>query len=653
MFISRRLYADIISLMAPSAPKVDLGGRNFVAGEWLVETPLNRVSRRGVTTRLEPKAMEVLVYLAERAGAVVPKEELISAIWAETFVTDQVLTNAIWQLRQAFGRSKDAEFIQTIPKGGYRLVAPVTLPEPPAAEPVARAGLLPPMGRSWRRLSMRWAAIGGSVVVAAALLMIGLARRSSDMQSLPEPRPLKRRVMIAVLPFQNLSGDPQQEYFSNGMTEEMILQLGLLQPERVGVIARASAMTYQGSEKRVDQIGKELGVDYILEGSVRRQDRRVRVTAQLVDVSTQTQVWGHNYEQDWSDTLLVQTDIARAIAEQIRLQLTPAQRARLADARAVHPEAYELYLKGRYHGGFRSAADAQRTIEYFKQSTELDPSFAAAHAELAQAYVNRQSTHFAARPGEGYLEAKSAALRALELDPALAEAHVARGAVASEFEWDWLTAEREFQRALQLNPSSEDGHRRYAELLMCAGRLGAAVAQIEQARAVDPLSATTISRAAFTYFFARDYDRSIAESKKALAIDPGYFLPYGYLAWNYGQQGRYQEALQAAQKGVSLTDQLDTRLNLARAYIGVGEKARARQLLREVEGASGKGYFHLYYVAMVYAYLGDKDTALGYLEKSYERRERAMKIIKVDPRYDLLRGEPRFQELVRRMKFPN
>ncbi len=352
---------DIIPAMPRSAPKLELGDRNFILGEWLVEISLNRVSRRGVTTRLEPKAMEVLVYLAERAGAVVPKEELISAVWAGTFVTDQVLTNAVWQLRQVFGRSKNAEFIQTIPKGGYRLVAPVALPEAPLAEPVAPA-VLPAPGRSpwWRSRRMHWAAIGVLPVLAVAWLTIGLGRRSLDRQPQPEPQP--RRIMLVVLPFQNLSGDPKQEYFSNGMTEEMILQLGLLHPERVGVIARASAVTYKDSGKRVDQIGKELGVDYILEGSVRRQGRRVRVTAQLVDVSTQTQVWGRNYEQDWTDTLLVQTDIARAIAEQIQLQLTPAQRARLAEARAVHPEAYELYLKGRYQGSMRSSGDAQRTI---------------------------------------------------------------------------------------------------------------------------------------------------------------------------------------------------------------------------------------------------------------------------------------------------
>ncbi len=642
--------------MPDETPKLDQGlhSHAFLVGEWQVQPLLNTISKGEQTARLEPKVMQVLVCLAEHVGEVVAKEELIRAVWPDTFVTDQVLTTAIYQLRQSFGEdARSSRLIQTIPKGGYRLTAMVTYPERPAAEPAGDVGLQPAAESRWRRFSVQWAVGAAALIIVAVLFAINLVRRSEVRQPQPGPQPLARRVMIAVLPFQNLSGDPQQDYFSNGMTEEMILQLGLLQPERVGVIARASVMTYQGSDKRVDQIGKELEVNYILEGSVRRQGRRVRVTAQLVDVGTQTQVWGRNYEQDWSDTLLVQTDIARAIAEQIRLQLTPAQQARLAGGRAVHPEAYELFLKGRYHRAFRSVADAQRTIEYFKQVTALDPTFAAAHAELALAYVSRHSAHFASRPGEGYQEAKWAAQRALELDPSLAEAHIAIGAVASEYEWDWGAAEREFQRALQLNPNSEDGHRRYAELLMCMGRLSGAVAEIEQARALDPLSAVTVARAAFTYFFARDYERSIGESQKALAIDPGDFLPYGYLSWAYGEQGRHQEALQAAQKGASLTDQLDTRLNMARAYARVGDKARARQLLQEVEGASARGYFHLYYVGMVHAYLGEKDVALEYLEKSFERRERAMKIIKVDPRFDLLRSEPRFQELVRRMKFPD
>ena len=636
-------------------PRQGLHSQTFFVSEWRVDPFANSVSKGDQTTRLEPKVMQVLVCLAEHPGTVVAKEDLIRTVWADTFVSDQVLTTAIYQLRHTFGEdARSARFIQTIPKGGYRLTAAVAFSEPSSASSEASPSIPPSPEVRWWRSSTRRVMVSASVIAtAAALLVVGMANHAPNPRSNAATSLSNRRVMIAVLPFENLSGDPQQEYFSSGMTEEMILQLGLLQPERVGVIARASSMTYKASEKRIDQIAHELGVDYILEGSVRRQDRRVRVTAELVEVKSQTAVWGNNYEQDWSDTLLVQTDIARAIAEQVRVRLTPAQRARLAAARAVHSEAYELYLKGRLHRTLRSGADAKQSIEYFKRATELDPSFAAAHAELALAYVNRHSSHFAARPGEGYEEAKAAASRALELDPSAAEGHIAIGAVASEYEWDWSAAKREFQRALQLNPSSEEGHRRYAELLLCTGRLSDAVDEIKQAKALDPLSAVTTGRAAFTYFFVRDYDRSIAESKKALTIDPADFLPYGYLSWAYGEQGRHPEALQAAQRGASLTDQLDTRLNLARAYARVGQKALARQLLREVQNSPGKGYFHLYYVAMVHAYLGEKDLALALLEKSLERRERAMKIIQIDPRFDLLRSEPRFQQLVQRMKFPS
>ncbi len=641
--------------MSQAMPKLDQGlhWRVFVVGDWQVQPALNSVSKGAQTIRLEPKVMQVLVYLVEHAGEVVNKEELIRAVWADTFVTDQALTTAIYQLRQAFGEgARGSRYIQTIPKGGYRLTAPVRFPETELVGP-EHANVTTPAVHPRRLFAVRWVTIGILVVVAVTVLAVSVVSRLSNKASPSQASGLKRRVMIAVLPFKNLSGDPQQEYFSNGMTEEMILQLGLLQPERMGVIARASAMTYKDSEKRVDQIGKELGVDYILEGSVRRQDQRVRVTVELVEVQTQTQVWGRNYEQNWTDALLVQTDIARAIAEQIQLQLTPTQRARLAGARPYHPEAYELYLKARYHWGFRSPADVQRTIEYFRQATQLDPAFAPAQAGLALAYVTRHATHFAARPGEGYQEAKAAAVRALELDPALPEAHIALGAIAAEFEWDWETAERELRSGIQLNPNSEGGHLRYSELLLGNGRLGEAVAEIEEARRLDPISLTAVSRAAFTYFFARDYDRSIAESKKMIALDPGDFLPWGYLSWAYGQQGKNEEALEAVRKAVSLTEQLDTRLNLARAYALAGEKSRARQILQEVQHSSGRGYFHLYYVAMVHAYLGEKDVALDYLERSFQRHERAMRIIKVDPRFDLLRGEPRFQALVQQMKFPN
>ncbi len=624
-------------------PHQGLRQQSFLVGNWTVDPLLNSVSLGTQSTRLEPKTMQVLVCLAGRAGDVVPKEDLIRAVWPDAFVTDQVLTTAIYQLRQAFGEdAQSSRFIQTIPKGGYRLKAKVVPVSSSISETENLTTPVVPQRHSWRRVL----AYG----VPALALLMALAIYFWPRRS---PTPAKQQSILAVLPFDNLSGDPSQEYFSDGMTEEMIQQLGVLDPPRLSVIARASVMTYKGSGKRVDQIGKELGVDYVLEGSVRREGGRVRVTAQLIDARTQTQVWGQNYDQDWRDTLLVQTDIARATAQQIRLQLTPAQQARLAGARVVHSEAYELYLKGRFGRTYRSIADAERSIAYFRQAVDLDPTFAAAHAGLALAHVNRHSAHFAARPGQGYEEAKVAAQRALELDPALPEAHIAVGAVANEFEWDWAAAEQEFLRALQLNPNSEDGHRRYAELLMCTGRLSAAIAEIEEARKLDPLSTVTIGRAAFTYFFARDYSRSIAESEKALATDPGDFLPYGYLAWAYGEQGRHAEALAAAQKGAARTTQLDTQLNVARAYIMAGQVARGRELLQEVQAAPpARGYFHLYYVAMVHANLGEKESALDYLERSFQRRERAMKIIKVDPRFDLLRGEPRFQTLVRRMNFP-
>jgi len=615
---------------------------DFQVGNWLVQPKVNTISGNGKTAHVEPKAMQVLMFLAEHAGDVIAKERIIQAVWADTFVTDDVLTRAISELRKAFEDDPhEPRFIQTIPKGGYRLIAPVEPVGATRGVQTSREGL----PRPYKVAALMAAASAGIVVVILALNIAGLRDRL-----FPRPAPPSGKVRLVVLPFENLSGDPEQEYFSDGMTEEMTAQLGQLSPERLAVIGRATAMTYKRAKKSIDQIGSELHVQYVLEGSVRRAGDRVRVTAQLIEVGDQTHVWAESYERDLRDVLALQNDVAQAITNEIKIKLTPEQQTRLAGARPVNPEAYQALLKATYFSRKFPEEEYKKSFGYIQQAIALDPTYASAHAALAHYYLVEGT--FSLRPVEEAAPlARAAALRALELDEALARAHHEMGAIKYIFDWDWSGAEPELKRAVMLSPNSSDSHNGYGMFLTFMGRTGEGVRELQEALELDPLVVARNINLGWGLLYARRYDESIAQLKKTLEFAPDVGYTNMHLAWSYAQKRMYPEAVAACRRAVSLLpdDQLVTG-GCGMAYALAGRRQDALALLDRLK--KRPGCLDAYNVALIYDGLGDIDRTMEWLERAYRERSPQLPGLRIETWSDSLRSDPRFQDLLRRMNFP-
>jgi len=612
---------------------------DFQVGTWLVQPTLNCILSNGKIAHVEPKVMHVLVYLAEHAGQVVDKERLIKAVWPDTFVTDDVLIRAIAELRKAFhDDTHNPRFIQTIPKGGYRLIAPVEPVAPVSLPAIVAVRTLP---RQKRREILL------SALLLISLIAVAVAVYLARQHSRPQAKAPAEKVMLVVLPFENLSGDPQQEYFSDGMTEEMTAQLGRLSPEHLGVIGRASAMTYKGRRKTIDEIRKELHVQYVLEGSVRRAAGRVRITAQLIEVGGQTHVWAEEYDRDLRDVLVLQSEVAQAVANEIELKLTQQQQARLATPRPVNAEAYQLYLQGKYYDARGDIDDAQKAQASFQQAIEKDPQYAPAYAGMALAYP-----YYASVSGvplrEAHARSHEFALKALEIDPYLAEAHLALADVESAG-WSWSAAEREMERTISLNPSFAEARSHYAELLSCMGRHNQALVEVKQAHELDPLSLLINTQVGYAFYFARRPDEAIAQFKNTLALDPTHARAHIGLGRAYVYKGRFDEGIAEMEKGVTSWGMQRGGLWGYSLALG-GRREEAVKLLRRCLELSKP--LRPCDIATFYAGLGDKDKALDWLDRAFGEHAGCMMVLKVDPFFDSLRADPRFQDLLRRMNFP-
>ncbi len=612
---------------------------DFQLGPWLIQPRLNTISGAAQAKRVEPKMMQVLVYLAEHAAEVVSKEELIHAVWADTFVTDDVLLRCISELRKALEDDpKEPRYIQTIPKSGYRLVAPV--------QPAAAAEAEP--GRPRLRSPRRWAwAIGLAALVLVTLAVTAyLARR----RPVPQPVAARDKVMLAVLPFDNLSGDPEQEYFSDGLTEEMITQLGRLEPRRLGVIARTSAMQYKRTNKRIDQIGRELGVDHVLEGTVRREGERVRVTAQLIQVSDQSHLWAESYDRELSGILTVQAEVARAIARQIRLTLAGPAAAQLAGSRPVKPAAYVAYLKGNYHRHKLTAEGLEQAVRDFQSAVELDPGYAPAWLGLSDAWRMSGSWWGDLPPKQAFPLAKQALARALELDASMGEAHGSLGWIRFVYDWDWAGAEAEFKRGIELSPNSIDAHSPYANFLRCMKRLEESRQRIERCLEIDPLSPLELGEASVLYATMGQPEKAEKLILRALEVAPDFPPAIWGLAVVYANAGKYDQAIQALEKNAALPrpDRVSLR-DLAELYLQVGREAEARKILKRLLQTPNVGQMR---IAGLYLSLGDKEKGLQWVRRAFEERDPQMVWLRsASPEYPLW-NDPRFQDLLRRMNFP-
>jgi TolB-like protein/DNA-binding winged helix-turn-helix (wHTH) protein/Tfp pilus assembly protein PilF len=632
-------------------------------GPYELRTRTRELYKQGTKIKLRPQPFQVLKILVERAGDVVSRDELHDLLWpAETFVDfEQGLNTSIKVLRGVLSDSaSEPRYIETLPKLGYRIIVPVEVdtegPVPSSEASVAihpgvaessvsgpsRDDLAPSQPWSLRRWPL-FVGISAIVLIAAALIGYALWSRSRPLHQASSDR-----TMLAVLPFDNLTGDPSQDYFSDGLTEEMIAQLGRLDPQHLGVIARTSVMHYKNTSEQLEQIGHELGVQYVLEGSVRRDSDKVRISAQLIQVKDQSHVWARQYDRELNNLLALEGEIAREIAGGIQLTLGNANHIDSARYQvSLSPnsyEAYDLYLRGLYFWNKRTGPDFERAIEYFQQATEKDPNYAQAYTGLADSYV-LMAGYSDVPPIEFMPKARAAALRAVELDDTLAEAYVSLAVIAQDYDWDWPTVEKEYRRAIELNPNYPTAHQWYAESLALQGRFDEAFVEIERARQLDPLSLIIGSDYAVILYFSRQYDRAIEQFRSVLDREP--LFPRAHMvAYAYVEKGMYAEALADIQNWRRLGDGSQSML-LAYVCGRAGQQVEARQALRDLQLRPGEKSY-AYSIAVAYLGIGDNEKAITWLQKSYAERT-ITTALRVDPTFDPLRSDPRFQELLRGM----
>ena len=543
---------------------------------------------------LSPKAADVLLMLLQTAGRVIEKKELLNKVWQGAFVEEGSLTRTMSILRkvlQAGGKGK--ECITTVSKRGYRFMLPVK-------EIAAEKGVP------------------------------------------------SEKTLLAVLPFENLSGDQRQEYFSDGLTEEMITQLSQLNPEKLGVIARTSAMRYKGSHKSVRRIAQELGVAYLLEGSVLRAGRRVRITAQLIQVSDQTHLWARKYEREVGDILAIQSDVATAIAGEIQIKLAPQAEARLERSSTVEPRAYEAYLRGRYLWNQRTGKALHESLRQFEKSIKHDPAYAPAYAGMADSYLSLlDDAYLPSRAATA--QARQWAKTAINIDEALPEPHSSLGHVHYH-EFEWGEAEREFRRAISLNPNYPSAHFYYALYLVAIGRHEEALSEAKKSLALDPVNLTAQTNVAMIHYRAGQYEEAVQEARRVLDVDSNYPHAHYVLGRAYVQKGMYREAILSSRRAVSLQGgNVRYMASLAYIYGIAGKRDKASELLGQIKHIMLQRYVPTYMMVICYIGIGKKDEALTWLTRAYEERSAESPFVNVDPRLAPLHMEPRFRQILRKL----
>ncbi|NWG12495.1 MAG: winged helix-turn-helix domain-containing protein [Acidobacteria bacterium] len=613
---------------------------------------MNEISSAGTSRHVEPKMMRVLVCLAGRAGEVVTKEEIMAAVWPDTYVTEDVLLRCISELRRVLeDDARKPDYIQTIHGTGYRLIHPVTrIPQARAAETEALEKGMAVPALEVRARPVRRGLIG---IVAAAVLTLALVGVYTVPRWFRTASPHRAgHTVLAVLPFDNLSGDPEQEFISDGLTEEMITELSRLDPDRLRVIARSSAMKYKGERKGVDQVGRELKADYVLEGSVRREDGRVRVTAQLVQVSDQTHVWAESFDREISGILALQGEVARLVAGHIRIVLTPGTANRLATVRPVNPDAYVEYLKGRRQWHMMTVAGFRRAGEHYKRAIELDPGYAAAWLGLADSYRMRGSWWGDLQAGDAFPVAKQTLERVMQIDDTIGEAYASLGRIRFVYDWDWAGAEAAFKRAIELAPNSRDAHSPYANFLRCMRRFDEARVRIERCLEIEPLSPLELVEASLLYTELGLPDRAEQALREALELDPESPPVLHLKTQSEARAGRLREAIQhIEEKGATTHPYMVTSSLLAIMYIRNGEEAKARAILKEM---TKPGRAPPSEIAVVYRRLGDDAAYLDWLERAVSERDPSVVWLSgasaevMGPVWD----NPRFQAVLRQLNFP-
>ena len=633
--------------------------------EFTVDLRLRELRRNGTYVKLRGQPFAVLALLVQHPGELVTREELRAHLWRDqTFVDfDHSLNVAVNRIREVLCDSaENPRYIETIPRLGYRFVAKVTADKFPAAGDCVSATKaateilqetqseavhhpVSPLNPDSRGARTTWYLAAMACVV---ILMVSAATHLGPLAK-HQVGASTGKTMLAVLPFENLTGDPTDEYFSDGLTEEMITQLATLEPSRLGVIARTSVMAYKHGDRSISRVGDQLGVQYILEGSLRQSSGRVRITAQLIQVKDQTHLWAHDYDRDLGDVLTLEREVSGAVAREIQLELTPQAQANLARPRPVDPDAHQMYLKGRFCWNERTPDGYKKSIEYFEGAIRKDPDYAEAYVGLADSYRFLMNTF---PPGEVLPKAWAAAEKALVIDPNLAEAHASLGLIAPYFDWDWESARKHLERALQLNPNSALAHDWYAEgYLSPMGRMDESLAEMRVAQRLDPLSCAINGDMGKTLFFARRYDEAIAQLHNVLDMDPNCYVAVIWLRMVYEQTGKYRQTLELFEKEKTfLYTHLDIVAIQANIDARMGHSQQARQSLAELLRLARNERVDPGLIAATYINLGDRGQAFAWLEKAYAQHSNWMSSLKVWGVYDPIRNDPRFLDLERRVK---
>ena len=623
----------------------------------------------GIRIRLQEQPLQVLQALLEKSGEVVTCEELQKRIWpADTFVDfDHGLHAAVNRLRTALNDSAEhPRYVETVSRRGYRFIGKVEASDEPV--PAQSQPIHPSTPKRSRRFWNSWT---GMLLGFAAAIAIAVVLVAANFDGLRDwlfggAKPHSFR-SLAVIPLDNLSGDPKQDYFADGMTEELITQVSKFQ--NLKVISRTSVMQYKGSKKSLPQIASELHVDAVVEGAVQLVDNRVRITAQLVDGATDEHIWAERYDRELSNVLLLQSEVAADIAKQIDLELTPQQQQQFrASAHPVNPDAYQSYLLGRYYWNMRTGPSLAKAGQYFADAIQKDPNFALAYSGQADyfAYLTVLGGPEILKPRDAMAQARNAASKALKLDDSLAEAHASMGNILHNYDWDWAAAEREYKKAIELNPNYAMAHHLYAHLLIETGRKEESLAEARRALELDPYSPFVNNGLSRQYYLSRDYEKAAAQCLMGLQLSPEYFPARIQLALAYEQTGKLPQAISELEQAAGLMAGGSGAVNsaqpsldipvvhalLGHAYAISGRTNDARRELSKLQVAAAKRYIPPSYFAILWMGLGDKKQAMDWLDRGYKDRSEHMLYLGLEPLVDPLRADPRFVSLLKQVGLP-
>ncbi|HEV8484041.1 MAG TPA: winged helix-turn-helix domain-containing protein [Blastocatellia bacterium] len=641
--------------------------------------PVRRVlSRGGKAIALKPKVFETLLVLVRNSGRVMDKDELMRQVWPDTVVEEVNLAHNVSVLRKALGqKSEENRFIITVPGRGYGFVAEVTETQrsAPAAASLAEYELtrsrlvvedetderdlpvtsqiyaddtrpLPAKQAKFPRVLGRMRFVFAAVLVC---LVIGVALLINSARP-PQPPPFAQIKSIAVLPFKPLVAESRDESLEMGMADTLIARLSNIRDINVRPVS--AVRKYAGMEQDAVAAGREQRVDAVIDGQIQRSGEKIRVTVRMVRAADGAAMWTNQFDENMKDIFRVQDSISERVAGLLAVKLTGEERERLAKSHTDNTDAYQLYLMGRYHVNRMTDDGLLKSLEYFQQAIGKDPNFALAHAGMAGAY-NALGGFNVRPPKEVYPKARSAVLTALNLDPLLVQAHTELAMLNLTFDWDWAASEREFKRAIEINPSDSDAHYFYSFYLAFMGQFDNAIAESRKAQELDPVSLVKLTGLAQVLLIARRYDESLEKCEKALEMDPNLGFAHWLLGLAYMYKASYEPAILAMQKSIPLSgDSPDEAAALAHAYALSGNRTEARKILEELKQQAKRRYTSPGTLADLYGLLGDKDQAFSLLEKAYDERDNMVVLLKVDPYFDPLRSDPRFATLLRRVGFP-